>query len=229
MKLLPLLMLGAACGSMPHTRVQDVPDTIAAPPAGHATVVFVRVGTRGLGHKQPFFLADTAARFLGELPGNSRLHLTVPAGDHAFVGWFHTGLGAWGPATLVRASLREGQVAQIVVEPDHYGLELIAVPISKANCEQAPEWLAARRVAPDPSPDPSVLPPDKIREQVNKARSYFDGLDTKAKWRRTIDKIELGYSTFWGDRRPPRPVAIEACMQSQMIEGDMVRRMSQQK
>ncbi len=102
------LSLVAGCGiptKPPRTNVQMVRDVLEPIPEGHALVVFSRLQ---YGPFQTSFVFDDLGNFVGEVRSMTRLHVTVPAGKHTFVGWGHAVLGDYGTPSLVTGDWRRG-------------------------------------------------------------------------------------------------------------------------
>jgi hypothetical protein len=194
------LALTGCASRVPHSKVQDLPNAGEEIPPGQALVVFARTGKAPIGNRpygpgQPFFIVDGASRFIGEVPADARLHVLVPAGEHTFVGWHHAVLGDYGQSSLVTGTLSAGKAYYVEIDAFEFPMQMISRPLAMsqrtyesnswkwaagaADCAPLEEVLRVKRVGPDPSPDPALHTPAKIRSQIEKARERYADRDEK--------------------------------------------------
>jgi hypothetical protein len=196
-----LFAIGCAA-KVPPAKPQPVPDIKEPLPAGHALIVFARA--TAYRDADPAFIFDAAGNFVGEVPMESRLHVTVPPGTYTFVGW-HVNLdGQHDRPSLVTGGVDAGRVYLVQLEQWSTPMQMLSTPLALVECERVAAILKTQRIRANELR--GIIDPEVVRMQVLEATALHKKLESEGRdrfWR--FQESGGTWEAFFLPRGPREP------------------------
>jgi hypothetical protein len=211
----------SACGGGPQrTELRYVADRPEPIPPGYAQVVFARYANTG--SSETFIIVNDRGDFVGETPAETRLVVNVPEGKNTFVGWWHKVSGDYGQVSAVTGTLKAGEVYLVLVSIWFDGVELLALPRYALPCTTLDDVRATRRVEPADRPDESVLDPDGVHSQIQRAMEEIIQGSRQEMAFRHLDDPWTNYAKYLS-APAGEPVAGQCTTDQRMLQEDVLK------